>query len=234
MALHLNPNLHMYSELAMQASLSPQARLTCRRRQGKCAQSHVGFHCWSSAYTLLLRAGNNHRANNDRDQRPASASNAIVDRDDETNQRRMRCTRVWRISLQHPDFGGEFINEVNTALVTKFGMRKLRTSPYHPQTDGAVERSNAVVLEMLTQLAAVHKKDWHEHLLSVAFALRTSVDFDIGLTPFFLLYGRDARLPDSFVEPVQAIEASDAEGLNTDVYVEGLLWRMLMARSRVL
>jgi Integrase zinc binding domain len=66
------------------------------------------------------------------------------------------------------DFGGEFINEVNTALVTKFGTRRLRTSPYHPQTDGAVERSNAVVLEMLTQLAAVHKKDWHEHLLSVA------------------------------------------------------------------
>jgi hypothetical protein len=46
--------------------------------------SHVGFHCWSSAYTLLLRTGNNHRANNDRDdQRPPSASNAIVDRDEE-------------------------------------------------------------------------------------------------------------------------------------------------------
>jgi Integrase zinc binding domain/RNase H-like domain found in reverse transcriptase len=129
------------------------------------------------------------------------------------------------------DFGGEFVNEVNTALVTKFGMRRLRTTPYHPQTDGAVERSNAVVLEMLTQLAAVHKLDWPEHLLAVTFALRTAVDLNTGLTPFFLLYGRDARLPDSFVEPVQALHEADAEGVNTDV---GLLRRLLMGRVRVL
>jgi hypothetical protein len=68
----------------------------------------------------------------------------------------------------------------------------------------------------------------------VTFALRIAVDLDTGLTSFFLLYGRDARLPDSFVESVQALQEADAEGVNTDVYVEGLLRRLLMGRARVL
>jgi hypothetical protein len=53
--------------------------------------SHVGFHCWSSACTLLLRTGNNHRARNAReDQRTPSANNAIMNETERT-----------RRSLQH-------------------------------------------------------------------------------------------------------------------------------------
>jgi hypothetical protein len=114
-------------------------------------------------------------------------------------------------------------NLLNSALVEKFNINRLRTTPYHPQTDGMVERANSVVLEMLHHIVAEHKEDWLEHLDAVAFALRTSVDLDIGLTPFFMLYGREARLPDCFTEPVEQLESNAARGVNSDLYVEGLL-----------
>jgi hypothetical protein len=68
------------------------------------------------------------------------------------------------------------VNAVNTALVERFSISRLRTTPYHPQTDGMVERANSVVLEMLHHIVAEHKEDWHEHLDAVAFAVRTAVD----------------------------------------------------------
>ena len=126
------------------------------------------------------------------------------------------------------------MNAVNKALVSKFNINRLRTTPYHPQTDGMVERANSVILEMLHHIVAEHKEDWHEHLDAVAFSLRTSVDLDIGLTPFFMLYGREARLPNCFTEPVETLERNATSGVNSDLYIEGLLLKMLSVRAKVL
>jgi Integrase zinc binding domain len=104
------------------------------------------------------------------------------------------------------DFGGEFVNAVNTALVERFSISRLRTTPYHPQTDGMVERSNSVVLEMLHH----------------------------GLTPFFMLYGREARLPDCFMQPVEELCNNAAAGVNSSLYVEGLLKKLLHIRAKIL
>jgi hypothetical protein len=96
-----------------------------------------------------------------------------------------------------------------------------------------VERANSVVFEMLHHIVAEHKEDWHEHLDAVAFALRTSVDLDIGLTLFFMLYGREARLLDCFTEPVEQSESDAMRGVYSDLYVEELLKRMLTIRAKV-
>ena len=42
-------------------------------------------------------------------------------------------------STLHSDQGGSFNNEVIRALAKMLGMKKVRTSPYHPQSDGLVE-----------------------------------------------------------------------------------------------
>ena len=73
------------------------------------------------------------------------------------------------------------------------GMKKVRTSPYHPQADGLVERLNRTLLQMLS--TADRASDWDHHLDTVAFAYRTSVQPSIGLSPFQLLYGRQACQP---------------------------------------
>ena len=63
------------------------------------------------------------------------------------------------------------------------GIDKANTSAYHPQTDGLVERFNR------------HGTDWDERLPYVLFAYRSSLQQSTRESPFFLLYGRDPRLP---------------------------------------
>ena len=122
---------------------------------------------------------------------------------------------------------------MNAALVERFSMRRLETSAYHPQSEGAVERGNAVVLEML-HYCTTDRHRWHESLPAVELAVRTSVNLDTGLTPFFMLYGRDARLPDSFIEPEDALQTLQQSGTNSELYTEQLLQRILKVKQLVL
>ena len=52
------------------------------------------------------------------------------------------------------DQGGSFENEVIREFCKMMGMKKVRTSPYHPQADGLVERLNRTLLQMLSKAAA--------------------------------------------------------------------------------
>ena len=75
------------------------------------------------------------------------------------------------------------------------GVQKINTSGYHPQTDGPVERFNRTLVEMLSKSSGAHPRDWDRHLPFVLYAYRTSIQSSTKESPFFLLYGRDARLP---------------------------------------
>ena len=54
---------------------------------------------------------------------------------------------------------------------------------------------NAIVT---TYADAKTQTDWDIQLPAIAFALNTHVHDDIGETPFFLVFGRDPRLPLDF------------------------------------
>ena len=53
--------------------------------------------------------------------------------------------------------------------------RKTKTTPYHPESDGLVERFNRTLLMMLAMLAGEHKDDWDDLLPLVMMAYRSSV-----------------------------------------------------------
>lgn len=71
----------------------------------------------------------------------------------------------------------------------------LRTSPYHPQTDGLVERFNQTLKEMLRKTATAEGKDWDKLIPFVLFAYREVPQESTGFSPFELLYGREVRGP---------------------------------------
>ena len=74
-------------------------------------------------------------------------------------------------------------------------IKQLPTSPGHPQCDGLVERFNRTLKSMLSKLVENKGRDWDRLLGPVLFAYRTTPHSSTGETPFYLLYGRDAKLP---------------------------------------
>ncbi len=74
------------------------------------------------------------------------------------------------------------------------GIHRVNTTAYHPQTDGLVERYNRTLIEM-SKSVEKNGRDWDTRLPYVLFAYRASLKESTKESPFFLLYGRDPRLP---------------------------------------
>ena len=75
------------------------------------------------------------------------------------------------------------------------GIKKVNTTAYHPQTDGLVENFNKTLRAMTAKHAKKFGSQWDVYLHHLLFAYRTKPHESTGESPFYLLYGRDARLP---------------------------------------
>jgi transposase InsO family protein len=95
------------------------------------------------------------------------------------------------LSDQGKNFTSKLIDEVCKLCDT----RKSNTSPYHPQTDGLVERFNKTLATMISMYVNKKQNDWDIFLPFVTFAYNTCKHESTKYTPFFLMYGREPRLP---------------------------------------
>ena len=71
----------------------------------------------------------------------------------------------------------------------------MRTTAYHPQTDGLVERFNRTLIDMLTCYVVDEPEQWERFLPYVTFAYNTAVQSTLQECPFFLFFGRLPVLP---------------------------------------
>ena len=99
------------------------------------------------------------------------------------------------------DQGKVFTGHVITHLCELYGVQKLRTSPYHAQTNGQVERMNQTIIRMIGKLEEDRKACWSEHLPELLLAYNATCSAVTGYSPYYLLFGRRPRIPVDYLFP---------------------------------
>ena len=94
-----------------------------------------------------------------------------------------------------------FMGHVITHLCELYGVQKLRTSPYHAQTNGQVERINQMIICMIGKLEEDKKACWSEHLPELLMAYNATRSAVTGYSPYYLLFGRRPRIPVDYLFP---------------------------------
>lgn len=84
----------------------------------------------------------------------------------------------------------------------------MKSTAYHPQTDGASERMIQVVGSILCALIKPNQTNWHKKLPLTKFACNSSVNKLSGFAPFELTYGYLPRM-------IQTVEQSEFPGVQT-------------------
>ena len=104
---------------------------------------------------------------------------------------------AYLISDQEKAFTGHII----THLCDLYGVQKLRTSPYHAQTNGQVERMNQMIICMISKLEEDKKACWSKHLPELLLAYNATCSAVTRYSPYYLLFGRRSRIPVDYLFP---------------------------------
>ena len=85
--------------------------------------------------------------------------------------------------------GANFISSVIDEMCKILGMKKLQTTPYHPQTNGLVERSHQTMMGMIGKLGKDEKADWPGHLAEIVHAYNATHSDMTRYSPHYLMFG---------------------------------------------
>ncbi len=129
----------------------------------------------------------------------------------------------------HSDRGQNFESKIIEGLCAIAGIRKSRTTPYHPMGNGMVERFNQTLLKMLGTLQDDQKSDWKAHVPT--WCMRTTVHSMIvrDTPPYYLMYGRHPRLA---IDAFLGLKPDDVSAKCPSEYIQKLNSRLELAYAK--
>ena len=94
----------------------------------------------------------------------------------------------------HADQGRAFESKLVEELCKLHGVKKSRSTPYHPQGNGQCERFNGTLIKMLKTLPEQQKQRWPKELGALCDAYNKTPHSSTGLSPYYLMFGRHPQL----------------------------------------
>ena len=91
------------------------------------------------------------------------------------------------------DQGKSFENNLFRELCSLAKVKKLCTSPYHPETNDQCECFNDTLISMLETLPSHAKKNWQEWITTLTHAYNCTVSPVTGFSPYFLMFGKESE-----------------------------------------
>ena len=107
--------------------------------------------------------------------------------------------------------------------MTLLGVKRARTTAYHPQSNGMVERLHRQLKAALK--AQPNPSSWMDALPLVLLGIRTAIKEDMSTTTAEMVYGTTLRLPGEFVTPTPTSSLADSSD-----FVQQLKTRMQTIR----
>ena len=95
----------------------------------------------------------------------------------------------------HSDQGRNFEGRLIHELCKLYGVKKTRTSPYHPEGNGQTERFNKTLCSLIKSLDVSERKKWPELLPHIVFVYNSTPHSVTGVAPWTLLFGQQPMLP---------------------------------------
>ena len=125
------------------------------------------------------------------------------------------------------DQGRNFESNLIAELCLLADVKKIRTTPYHPMTNGQCERFNRTLISMIGTLKPREKSNWKEYVKPLVFAYNATRHETTGFSPYYLMFGRNPRLP---IDVTFGIPLQYKGSTLTTGYVTGLQKQMEWAR----
>ena len=95
----------------------------------------------------------------------------------------------------HTDQGSNFVGNVFRSVCELLEIRKTQMTPYHPESNGQIERYNRTIVEMVPCLKLKSEKDWDIYLPYITSAIRCLENPSTGFTANKLMLGREVHKP---------------------------------------
>ena len=125
------------------------------------------------------------------------------------------------------DQGSNFMSGIFQQIMHELGIKQYRSSAYHPESQGALERFHQTLKIMIRSYCFDTEKDWDEGIHLLLFAVRESVQESLGFSPFELDFGHSVRGPLKLLK--EKFLSSDETPLNLLQYVSDFRNRLSRA-----
>ena len=105
------------------------------------------------------------------------------------------------------DRGTQFDSTLWLKLFETLGSRCALASTHHPQTNGATERVNRTLIQMIRKYASTQQTKWAQFLPYFEFAYNSAVHSTTGIAPFVAELGRMPNIPIAMLMPIDRPDA---------------------------